>query len=164
MTKRIIYTDPVKGNLCIVRPLAMTVEQIMAREDASRKKKPDGTPNPLLPFDAINPCIVEEASTQKDRYFRNAWKQVGTEIDVDMAKARTIHMDNVRKFRNKELERLDTELKKAEDASRNQDAAVIKAERQRLRDIPQTFDLNGAETTEALKALWPNNLPGKPQI
>lgn len=89
---------------------------------------------------------VDDADIPKDRTFRNAWKP---DLSVDMDKARDIHMDRIRIERDRELARLDIEQLKGRD---------VTADKQALRDIPQTFDLTQAATPDELKALWPVEL------
>jgi len=81
-------------------------------------------------------------------------------INVNMAKARTIHMNNIRVVRNRELAAKDiTFMRAVEDADPDAQAR-IKTEKQNLRDIPQTFDITtGVDTPEQLKAKWPAGLP-----
>ena len=76
---------------------------------------------------------------------------------VNMPKARGIHMDKIRRMRNKELVKKDIEFMKALEAD-DGSSTVITVEKQALRDIPQTFDLT-TDTPEQLKAKWPEGLP-----
>jgi hypothetical protein len=59
-------------------------------------------------------------------------------------------MDNIRSKRDEKLKELDIEQLKGVDVS---------AQKQVLRDIPQTFDLTGAATPDELKTLWPPEVP-----
>jgi hypothetical protein len=70
-------------------------------------------------------------------------------MGIDMTKARQVHMGKIREKRDEKLKFLDIETLRGID---NQE------EKQRLRDIPQTFDLSIAQTPEELKALWPEEL------
>jgi hypothetical protein len=98
------------------------------------------------------------ANHAKDRHFREAWTEVDGVIDVDMPKARGVHMDNIRKERNKKLTALDLDFLRAIEAGDTSEQDRVAGEKQVLRDIPQTFDLSGATTPEELKALWPSEL------
>lgn len=135
MSLRIIYED--KGMLHIVIPAAQWIDRM---EELAQKVIPEG----------ISSRIVDANDIPSDRYFRDAWKDLGTFIDIDMPMARDIHMDIIRRERDKELSRLDIEQLKGNDVS---------AEKQILRDIPGTFDLSNASTSEELKALWPEEIP-----
>jgi len=106
---------------------------------------------------AIHPETVE--ITEADlplRDFRNAWRFIAGKIEVDMPKARLIHMDKIRAERNKKLTQLDKDWMKA--MGQGGDAVSIENERQILRDIPQTFDLEIYPNPTALKAAWPVEL------
>lgn len=94
---------------------------------------------------------VTEITTQPipDRYFRNAWAKEGEGLAVDMAKAREIQMTKIRHARDAKLRALDIRQLAGEDV---QDEKAV------LRDLPQTFKLDGATTPEELKVLWPAEL------
>jgi hypothetical protein len=96
----------------------------------------------------------------RDRTFRDAWVHTGNgRCEVDMDRARSIHMDRIRRARDAELAKLDVPYMKAQERG-DQDAMIqIAAQKQALRDIPQTLDLNAARTPGELKALWPKDLP-----
>lgn len=90
--------------------------------------------------------VIEESEIPKDRTFRDAWDY---DLKVNMDKARAIHMEEIRKRRKVALEKLDIETMKGND---------VQAQKQKLRDLPKTFDLSKAATPEELKALWPEEL------
>lgn len=92
--------------------------------------------------------IVNVDDLPGDRTFRNAWTDDNptTTVDVDMVKARQIHMDYLRHIRNKKLEALDVEQLKGVD---------VASEKQALRDMPQNVDLTPYQTPESLKAVMP---------
>lgn len=90
-----------------------------------------------------------------DRAYRGAWYDTGTSIDHDMAKARVIHMAKVRRARDKRLEDTDKEVAKLDGGPVPNE---LKALRQKLRDIPQTLDLEKCVTVEELKQAWPEEL------
>ena len=81
-----------------------------------------------------------------DREFRDAWSH---DVDVDMPRARKLHMNKIRKARDLKLEELDIETLKGNN---------VQIEKQKLRDIPKKFKLTKAETPEALSLLWPDGL------
>ncbi len=109
---------------------------------AIRKWK-DVKPGQYISHETVQPSNIPD-----DRTFRNAWTH---DLSVDMDLARDIHMDNIRKPRDKRLKQLD----------QRQYGPEYDDERQALRDIPQTFDLTQATTPEELKALWPDELKEK---
>ena len=95
-----------------------------------------------------------------DRYFREAWVDNGTNVVTDMPKARGMQMDYIRRVRDAELKRLDLEVIKTIEAKG--DVAPLAAQKQTLRDIPQTFDLTtDPDEPEQLKAKWPDELPAR---
>jgi len=81
-------------------------------------------------------------------------------VIVNMEKARGIQMDKIRAVRNKELVAKDIEFMRAIEDGDTDVQATIKAKKQELRDIPQTFDLTtDNDTSEELKQKWPEGLP-----
>ncbi len=102
---------------------------------------------------------MEDSAIPKDREFREAWADITPEpmIDIDMVKARAIHLNRIRVKRNVELARLDIEAIRAEDMGLVDELTKIKAKKQILRDLPQTIqiDLDKAKTVEELKAIQP---------
>jgi hypothetical protein len=81
-------------------------------------------------------------------------------IKANMTKARVIHMNNIRAIRDRELAEKDITFMRAVEDGNADAQATIKAEKQNLRDIPQTFDITtGVDTPEQLKAKWPDGLP-----
>ena len=79
-------------------------------------------------------------------------------INVNMTKARAIHLEEIRKVRNEELAKEDINMLKAIEAGDTSEQSAVAAKKQVLRDIPQTFDLT-TDTPEELKAKWPSELP-----
>ena len=91
--------------------------------------------------------------------FRNAWKLDGGRVAIDMERARSIHMERIRAARGPELARLDVAFMRSVEGGDPNGMAEVAAEKQRLRDLPQSLDLTVATTTEELDALWPAELP-----
>lgn len=102
---------------------------------------------------------ITEADIPADRTFREAWEDTGAAVTPHMGKARTAHMGRIRAARDAELEAKDKLWMKAMGQKDQAAVDVTEAERQALRDIPETFDLSGATTADELKALWPAQLP-----
>ena len=94
-----------------------------------------------------------------DRTFRDAWADITPEltIDIDMAKARDIHLGRIRIKRNAELSKLDIQATKAQDIGDAETLAQIRARKQELRDLPATLapTLASAASVDALKAIQP---------
>lgn len=91
---------------------------------------------------------IKKKDLPTDRYFRKAWIDNG-KIEIDMNKAREVHMDKIRELRDEKLKELDIETLKGND---------VQAQKQVLRDLPQTIDLSTATTPEELKAIMPSEL------
>ena len=83
-------------------------------------------------------------------------------INVNMGKARVIHMDAIRVVRNAELVDKDVTFMRAVEAGDASAQSTIATEKQVLRAIPATFDITtGVDTPEKLKAKWPTELPAR---
>ena len=83
-------------------------------------------------------------------------------VNVDMTKARAIHLEEIRKVRNAELVKEDVTFMRAVEDGDTDAQATIKTKKQTLRDLPATFDITtNADTPEKLKAKWPTELPAR---
>ena len=83
-------------------------------------------------------------------------------VNVNMTKARLIHMDRIRVVRNAELVKEDVTFMRAVEDGDTDAQATIKTKKQTLRDIPATFDITtDVDTPEKLKAKWPTELPAR---
>ena len=83
-------------------------------------------------------------------------------INVNMTKARAIHLEVIRKVRNAELVKEDVTFMRAVEAGDTDTQATIATKKQTLRDIPATFDITtDVDTPEKLKARWPAELPAR---
>ena len=83
-------------------------------------------------------------------------------VNVNMTKARAIHLEKIRKVRNAELVKEDITFMRAVEAGDTDTQATIATKKQTLRDIPATFDITtGVDTPEKLKAKWPSELPAR---
>ena len=112
----------------------------------------------------VEQYLVLDDSLEPDHYFFEAWclSADGSGIDVDMAKARAIHLAKIRRVRNKELAKKDIPWMKAMEAGDTSAQATIGTEKQVLRDLPATFDITTGVTTPAqLKGRWPAELPAR---
>lgn len=98
-----------------------------------------------------------------DRSYRRAWRfnKDARSLYVDMDVAKEKHMELIRIHRDEELKQLDIQWMKAFAKEDKRAAGNIEIERQRLRDIPQNFDLSSATTPEELKALWPEGVTNR---
>ena len=91
----------------------------------------------------------------QDRYFRAAWRDDGAEVVTDRTQAEAIKMDRIRQVRNQQLCAEDINWHKA---SGDDAKATVETERQRLRDIPATFDISTSAfpTIANLRQAWPD--------
>jgi len=113
-----------------------------------------------IPADALNPQTTTVDQIPTDRTFRNAWEHGGDKIRVNMERARGIHLDRIRAVRDEALTKLDVETMIAVGKGDTGARDAVEAQKQKLRDIPQTLDLSQATTPEELKAIWPAELKG----
>lgn len=155
---RIFWNDGA-GHFIATIPLDWTVEEAIEN----------------LPPDATNVTVgtVEDwAACDPDTWHvydpaDNACEIVNGKPAVNMTRARGLHMKRIRAARDAELARIDnankTKLARVGagiGTPAERDAvAQLEAQKQVLRDIPQTFDLSTANTPNELKALWPVELP-----
>ena len=83
-------------------------------------------------------------------------------VNVDMTKARAIHLEEIRRVRNEELVKEDVTFMRAVEDGDTDAQATIKTKKQTLRDLPATFDITtDVDTPEQLKAKWPTELPAR---
>lgn len=136
--KRLAYIDPQTGILSIVIPVDPNADHA--------KAVPPG-----VPYQEID-------DVPASRVFRDAWKLNGRSVEVDMPKARLVHLNNIRIERQPILERLDKDWMRAAGQKRQKDADAIEAKRQALRDLPATVNLEQFTTPEELEAFWPEEL------
>ena len=83
-------------------------------------------------------------------------------VNVNMDKARAIHLAEIRRVRNEELAKEDITFMRAVEAGDTDAQNTIKTKKQTLRDLPATFDITtDVDTPEKLKAKWPTELPAR---
>lgn len=91
-----------------------------------------------------------------NRVFRDAWTLDGRgTIVIDQAKAEALHLKRLREMRNKNLEALDKESMRY--LNNPTELEKIEQQKQRLRDIPQTFNISNLKCKNPERA-WPDNL------
>jgi hypothetical protein len=151
--KRIIYTRP-DGGIDVIVPAPAFVARFASEDEAMEALRAK-----RVPAGALDAAIVE--TVPDDRAFRDAWELDQASVAVNMPKARAIHMDRIRRARDTELQALDVETMKAVGKGDDTERDRVETEKQKLRDIPRDFDLEGYETPEALKQAWPAELADK---
>jgi hypothetical protein len=83
-------------------------------------------------------------------------------VNVNMTKARAIHLEEIRRVRNDELVKEDINLMIANESGTSSEQDAVKAKKQTLRDLPATFDITtDVDTPEKLKGKWPTELPAR---
>ena len=83
---------------------------------------------------------------------------MATIIKVNMAKAKEIHKDNIRKARAPRLAQLDVEFQRAQETSA--DTSDIVAKKNALRDAPADSGIDAATDVDSLKAQWKSDILG----
>lgn len=103
----------------------------------------------------INGDVRDAASLTlpPDRTFRGAWQFSGEAVEIDMAKARDIHKDNLRVERRSRFEALDAGWFRAAETADTDAQAGVAAQKQALRDVTADARIDAAATPDALKAL-----------
>ena len=102
--------------------------------------------------------IVDSDEVPTDHYFFEAWEYRDNSVRVNMVKARNIHLTNIRQARNAKLALLDIPFIRAIESGDNDEIKRITTEKQVLRDIPQTLNLDAYDDTDTLKSVWPEVL------
>lgn len=109
-------------------------------------------------IDSASWRIIEESEIPTDRSFRDAWTDVNDVLTHDMAKVREIHLARLRIQRNALLEEKDKDWMRAMGQNNTTEAETVEAERQALRDFPETIasSLASATTVEEVKLIQIN--------
>ena len=152
---RIIYTNPDDGMVIIIAP---AYKSYQTDEETERKVIAQSVPEGVSYRLVTESEYEAEVAACSGRVFRDTWEDIEGTIQVNMSKARDVQMDKIRDVRNKELVALDVPFMKALEDGDTDAQATLKAKKQELRDIPQTFDLT-TDTPEQLKNKWPEGLP-----
>lgn len=105
-----------------------------ANKDEAIQKFRDSQP------EGFYPEYREDVKLPKDRQFRDAWVMQRGEVKVDQKKAEAIHLDSIRKLRNKKLKTLDVEALKV--ITEPEKLHAIEKQKQKLRDLPQQYQFD----------------------
>lgn len=138
----------VDGGVSIISVVSGTVADAMAKWAPSVQAEHTGAAVP-----------IGDSDHPQDRIFRGSWILTGSAVVVGMPAARILHMGRIRTARDTRLAVLDGQWMRATARGDTTGAAAIETQRETLRNIPQTFDLSGAATPDALNALWPAQVP-----
>lgn len=101
---------------------------------------------------------IEAKDVPSDRTFRNAWRDTGRAVVVDMATARGIHRERLRRLRAPLLAALDVDYQRADEVRDDRAKTAIIAKKQALRDVTTDPAIDAAETPEELAAVEPEAL------
>jgi hypothetical protein len=97
---------------------------------------------------------IENAEIQeRDREFRNAWRDTGTIIEPDLNVAKVLKANMIRKKRKVALAELDAQWMKAVGQKDKVAEASIETQRQKWRDAPADPRIEAAKTVDDLKAI-----------
>lgn len=130
--------------------------------------RPDGGVSVIIPaiadMDEVRKAIPADAvatletNALPSRAYRDAWTLSGGAVKHDMAKARAMKMEEIRKARDARLAATDGPFMRAQEQVKPPEVAALKTQRQALRDLPATVDLSGITNADALFAfepVWP---------
>lgn len=119
----------------------------------------------IIPTGAVEDCLkdvpegvpynIVESLDIDDSYF-NAYEfhpEVGAEVNIDKAKA--IHLDKFREARKPKLSKLDVDYMKAIEVEDHVAASAIALKKQELRDVTKT---PLPDTLPEIKEVWPDIL------
>jgi hypothetical protein len=140
--KNIVYTQ---NDFLVVMSLSdkcgLTVEEIQAKD------VPDG----------VTSYIVDHSSLPTDTDFQNAWVYKDGKVEVDLAKAKEVHKEYIRRERIEKLAALDIEFQQALETG---DTSAVVAKKQALRDATADSAIDAATSTDQLKAQWNTSILG----
>ena len=91
---------------------------------------------------------ITDAAIPVTRDYRNAWEFSGGRIVENLAKAKEIHRDKVRKRRTELLLPLDVEWSRAMAVNDRMAAQAVEAQRQALRDATDDPHIEAAQTVD----------------
>jgi len=140
--KNIVYTQ---NDFLVVMSLSdkcsLTVEEIQAKD------VPDG----------VTSYIVDHSSLPTDTDFQNAWVYKDGKVEVDLAKAKEVHKEYIRRERKEKLAALDIEFQRALETG---DTSAVVAKKQALRDATADSAIDAATSVAELKAQWNTSILG----
>lgn len=92
-----------------------------------------------------------------DRYFREAWRLVDNSIEICLEHAKEIHINNLRKVRDKRLKELDVEIVVAQEREDRDLVLDIILLRDKLRMMPEDEAFN-VDDVDSLRRVFPSYL------
>ena len=147
MADRIVYTRP-DGGVSIVIPTGDIPFSAVLIKD--------------VPDDATDITVVDDTTLIEGREFRNAWRQSGGVISVDMPLARDIHAERMGAAHVAEIARLKVEERKERlksNTTKANDHAATAVALEALNLNTLATQISNAPNPTALKAIWPAKVP-----
>lgn len=149
--KVIVYDNPETGTVSVIKPTKQWLADGHKLEELLNQV-------PLgLPY-----RIVEESALPESRLFRNAWTdRFDTEtVDVDLDRAKLLHLDKLRKHRNIALNKEDINYQIALEKNDAENMEKIAQFKQQLRDMPELAELEMQliDSVDALSIYMPEIL------
>jgi len=141
MIRKILYTRP-DGGVSIVQPVRNTVGEVPGITDAEIEQRAFAK----LPADAINSQFIDLSAIPADRTFRNAWRQNGATVQIDLPAARA--------FMEKRIEE-QRRIKIRDVLEREALGENVSVEKASIRAINARALVDAAQTPEELKVVMP---------
>lgn len=152
--KKIVYTDPITKQVCIVTPADQWMNESLLNtvELCAELSVPNGAPY----------RIIDEEHLPSDRHFRNAWtdEYPTHTVDINIEKAKEIHLENLRFERNQQLQKLDIDYTIAHERGHTDVVEIIKEKKQTLREMPEIAkeEMKSISSVDELKEYKPTIL------
>jgi len=107
----------------------------------------------VVPEDCLDSADIVEADTiPNDRTFRNSWvTEQGKSVEIDLAKAKDVAKDNVRKARTPKFAELDVAYQRADEAGDADAKAAVVVKKQTARDATADTKITDADSVDNLK-------------
>jgi len=141
--KRITYLDDT-DRICIIHPTPDSLTY-MSIEQIAKKNVPEGRAWE----------IIDSSEIPTDYNFRNSW---GQNFNIDLGKAKEVLMEKIRGTRDKQLSELDLPKTIAEEKGDKKELKRIIKQKNKLRDLPPTINLDQFKTIQELQKFWPEEL------
>jgi hypothetical protein len=97
--------------------------------------------------------IIQDQDIPQDRFCRDAWTWDGSKITHDMAKAKELYRNYLRRIREPLLDSLDIDFIRAQEASDQLAINAVVDRKNELRDITKDPSIEAAASIEDLKKL-----------
>jgi hypothetical protein len=149
---KIMYTRPEDGGVSIVTAASKeSIEKVLG--PLTQEQYENHVVERSIPAGAVNARRITDDGIPTSREFRNAWVDVTLEdkVDIDLVRAKNLKLAELRRVRDAELVKLDTEFMVA--LERGEDLTEIKSRKQHLRDCTnplKELQVSGVDDPEVL--------------